>query len=69
MNRRTTRHFGELDKAEFLRELKVFRAACIRVCTKAPIGSEEYRLADRLISEILVAGEKLTGERDYFVLR
>jgi len=68
MNRRSTRYFSDLDRAEFLNELKDFREACIKVCTKAPIGSDAYRSADKLIEEILNAGEKLTGDRNYFVM-
>lgn len=69
MGRRSKRHFSDLDRAEFLKELQRFRLACIDVCTKAPIGSEEYRLADKFIAEILDAGGKLTGDSNHFVLR
>ncbi|SOD13946.1 hypothetical protein SAMN06297358_1322 [Pedobacter xixiisoli] len=69
MSRRSKRHFSDLDSAEFLKEIKDFREVCIRVCTKAPIRSEEYRLADKFIDEILNAGERLTGDPRYFILR
>lgn len=69
MSRRSTRYFSDLDRAEFLRELQDFRLACINVCTKAPIGSDAYRLADKFVSEILDACGKLTGDPNYFVMR
>ena len=67
MSRRSKRHFSNLDRTEFLRQLQDF--ASINVCTKAPIGSEEYRMADKFVAEILDAGEKLTGDRNYFIMR
>jgi len=68
MSRRSKRYFSEQDKAEFLKELREFREVCINVSTKAPIGSEEYRLADKIIQEMADAGEKLTGDRNYFIM-
>lgn len=66
MAARTTRSFNELDRQALLKELENWRAKCILVCTKAPIKSEVYNLADKLISDIDIAVEKLTGDRKYF---
>lgn len=69
MSRRSTRHFSDLDRVEFLRQLQDFRLACINVCIKAPIGSQEYSMADKFIAEILDAGGKLAGDPNYFIMR
>lgn len=62
---RTKRYFSDQDKKDFLKELANWRGKCIAVCTKAPINGEIYKLADKLISDIDIAAEALTGDRTY----
>lgn len=66
MAKRTQRIFNDGDEKRFLIGLKEFREICIKVCIKAPIYSDAYKIADRFIEQISVAGEKLTGNDKYF---
>ncbi|QEC79336.1 hypothetical protein [Mucilaginibacter ginsenosidivorax] len=62
----TKRTFSDYDKEGLLKELGVWRGKCILVCTKAPIGSNVYKLAEKLIGDIDTAVETLTGDRKHF---
>lgn len=66
MATRTTRNFNENDKRELLKQLQEWRYICVQVCTKAPIGGDAYRMADKLITGIDEAAKTLTGDRKYF---
>lgn len=66
MATRTSRNFSEMDKKELLKDLENCRYACVRTCAKAPIYSDIYKMADKLISNIDAAAEVLTGNRQHF---
>ena len=61
----TKRTFSEHDKEILLRELGAWRGRCIQVCTKAPVGGNIYKLAEKLFTDIDSAVEALTGDRRY----
>ena len=66
MPTRTTRYFDENDKRGLLKQLQEWRYTCVKVCTRAPIGGDAYRMADKLIGDIDAAAKTLTGEQKYF---
>jgi hypothetical protein len=66
MAARTKRYFDDRDKNQLITELRNWRSICVSVCTKAPIHGNAYKAADKLISDIDIAVEALTGNREYF---
>jgi len=66
---RHRRHFSENDSAILLAAIGECRRACIGASSKAPIGDPIYRAATRLIEEIDLMAEALTGDRRHFWLK
>jgi hypothetical protein len=65
---RHRRHFSENDSAAFLAALGECRRACLAAHTNAPIGGPVYRAVSRLMQEIDLMAETLTGDRSHFHL-
>jgi hypothetical protein len=63
------RHFGPNDAEALLEAVGVCRRACVAASTVAPIGGPIYRAATRLMEEIDLLAEVLTGNRRYFWLK
>ena len=61
---RHRRHFSANDSAILLA-----RRTCITASSKAPIGGPIYRAATRLIEEIDLMADALTGDRRHFWLK
>jgi hypothetical protein len=66
---RHKRHFGPNDADALLEAVGACRRACIAASTVAPIGGPIYRAATRLMGEIDLMAEVLTGNRGYFWLK
>src|SRR5215212_12174540 len=66
---RHRRHFSANDSAILLAAVGECRRACITTSSKAPIGGPIYRAATRLIEEIDLMAEALTGDRRHFWLK
>jgi hypothetical protein len=66
---KTKRYFGEQDKNALLNNLGSWRQTCVAVCSKAPIGGEPYRLAEKLMGDIDMAVKSLTGNKEHFYLK
>ena len=66
---RHRRHFSANDSAILLAAIGECRRACIAASSKAPIGGPIYRAATRLIEEIDLMAEALTGDRRHFWLK
>ena len=66
---RHRRHFSANDSAILLAAIGECRRACIAANTKAPIGGPIYRAATRLLNEIDLMAEALTGDRRHFWLK
>ena len=66
---RHRRHFSANDSAFLLAAIGECRRACITASSKAPIGGPIYRAATRLIEEIDLVAEALTGDRRHFWLK
>ena len=66
---RHRRHFSASDSAILLAAIGECRRACITASSKAPIGGPIYRAATRLIEEIDLMAEALTGYRRHFWLK
>ena len=65
---RHRRHFSANDSALLLAAIGECRRACIAGSSKAPVGPI-YRAATRLIEEIDLMAEALTGDRRHFWLK
>jgi hypothetical protein len=65
---RHKRHFGLNDAGALLEALGACRRACIGASTAAPIGGPIYRATSRLMEEIDLVAEVLTGNRRHFWL-
>ena len=66
---RHRRHFSANDSAILLAAIGECRRACIAANTKAPIGGPIYRAATRLLEEIDLMAEALTGDRSHFWMK
>jgi hypothetical protein len=66
---RHRRHFSANDSTILLAAIGECRRACIGASSKAPIGGPIYRAATRLIEEIDLVAEALTGDRRHFWLK
>jgi hypothetical protein len=66
---RHRRHFSSNDSAILLAAIGECRRASITASSKAPIGGPIYRAATRLIEEIDLMAEALTGDRRHFWLK
>ena len=66
---RHRRHFSANDSAILLAAIGECRRACTGASSKAPIGGPIYRAATRLIEEIDLVAEALTGDRRHFWLK
>src|SRR4051794_3177192 len=66
---RHCRHFSENDSDRLLAAIGECRRACIAANTKAPIGGPVYRAGARLMEEIDLVAEVLTGDRRHFWMR
>ena len=65
---RHRRHCSENDLAALLAAIGECRRACVVANSKAPIGGPIYRAASRLMEEIDLVAEVLTGDRRHFHL-
>ena len=65
---RHRRHFSANDSAILLAAIGECRRACITASSKSPIGGPIYRAATRLIEEIDLMAEALTGDQRHFWL-
>ncbi len=63
---RRKRLFTPMDADRLLAALRECRRACIAAQTAAPIASPVYRGAGRLMDEIDILAETLTGDRRHF---
>jgi hypothetical protein len=63
------RYFGPNDADALLEAIGACRRACIAASTVAPIGGPIYRAANRLMEEIDLGAEVLTGNRRHFWLK
>jgi hypothetical protein len=66
---RHRRYFGPNDADALLDAIGACRRACIAASSAAPIGGPIYRAANRLIEEIDLVAEVLTGDRRHFWLK
>jgi hypothetical protein len=66
---RHRRQFSANDSAILLAAIGECRRACIAANSKAPIGDPIYRASTRLIEEIDLMAEALTGDRRHFWLK
>src|SRR4051794_37103776 len=66
---RYRRHFSQNDSDRLLAAIGECRRACIAASTKAPIGGPIYRSSTRLMEEIDLVAEALTGDRRHFWMR
>jgi hypothetical protein len=66
---RHPRHFSENDSSALLAAIGECRRACVAANSKAPVGGPIYRAAARLMDEIDLVAEVLTGDRRHFWLR
>jgi hypothetical protein len=66
---RHPRHFSENDSAALLTAIGECRRACVAANSKAPVAGPIYRAAARLMDEIDLVAEVLTGDRRHFWLR
>ena len=66
---RHKRHFSENDSAALLAAVSECRRACIAAQTNATIGGPIYRAVSRLMDEIDLVAEALTGDRRHLWLR
>ena len=62
---RHRRHFSENDSTALLVAIGECRRACVVANSKAPIGGPIYRAASRLMEEIDLVAEVLTGDRTH----
>ena len=67
MSRR--RYFGPNDADALQEAIGACRRACVAASTVAPIGGPIYRAANRLVEEIDLVAEVLTGNRRHFWLK
>ena len=63
------RYFGPNDAGALLEAIAACRRACGAASTVAPIGGPIYRAANRLMEEIDLVAEVLTGNRRHFWLK
>jgi hypothetical protein len=63
------RHFEPHDSDRLLEAIGACRRACVTASRVAPIGGPIYRAADRLMEEIDLVAEVLTGNRQHFWLK
>ena len=66
---RHKRHFSENDSAALLAAISECRRACIAAQTNATIGGPIYRAVSRLMDEIDLMAEALTGDRRHLWLK
>ena len=66
---RHKRYFGPNDSKALLKAIGACREACLSAKRNAPIGGPEYRAVSRLMDEIDLVAEVLTGHRNHFHLR
>ena len=66
---RHKRHFSANDSAALLSAIGECRRACVDAHRKAPIGGPIYRAVSRLMEEIDLMAEALTGDRRHFWLK
>jgi hypothetical protein len=66
---RHRRYFGPNDADALLDAIGACRRACIAASSAAPIGGPIYRAANRLMEEIDLVAEVLTGNRRHFWLK
>jgi hypothetical protein len=63
------RYFGPNDATALLEAIGTCRRACVTASSVAPIGGPIYRAANRLMEEIDLVAEVLTGNRQHFWLK
>ena len=66
---RHKRHFGPNDADALLEAIGACRRACVAASTVAPIGGPIYRATTRLMEELDLVAEVLTGNRRHFWLK
>ena len=66
---RHKRYFGPNDSKALLEAIGACRTACLTALKTAPIGDPVYRAASRLVDEVDLVAEVLTGHRNWFHLR
>ena len=62
------RYFGPNDADALVKAIGACRRACVAASSVAPIGGPIYRAASRLMEEIDLVAEVLTGDRRHFWL-
>ncbi|CAO4182066.1 hypothetical protein [Methylorubrum populi] len=64
--RRSKRILAPEDRQDFLAEAGTWRAACIRLMTRAPINEPFYRALTEVTAAIDSVAEAVTGHRNHF---
>ena len=64
-----SRYFGPNDADALLEAIGACRRACVAASGVAPIGGPIYRTANRLMEEVDLVAEVLTGDRRHFWLK